>query len=387
MELDIPRRWAVRCLLSYWRYAATHPGPSAERELDGLNEVEYDSTGRRWRTLQDTQADLEAMPNRSAIPLRFEVGGRIDYEFGPDKQVLKGAGTKRISAYLGSRRVNESTLTVDWNQAPASTQWQAEYSQHYPFIEPSHAAENERALQSRTLAGATLEQVLAKAARPRMTVRQRNEVFLQLRALFYLHPEEAARALQLLKPPVVDLVAESLAGTGNELAQAALAKLLEREVGTDAYATHLGLLIPLVRMEPSCRAALLRAAFESADLDLRYTAQLIVGSNVRRCLDVNPEQAKAFGDRLAEALETADEDGKLNLLYALGNAADADRLPIQERFLADPSPRLRAGAVHSLRHLIDERLRTRLSELAKTDPDPGVRKEIEDVLAGAAGSN
>lgn len=387
LALDTPRLWALRCMLSYWRCEAPARGPAQETEFDGLNEVEYDARGRIWRKLQEREADLEALPNRSAIPIRFEVDGRIDFSFGPNRTVLAGSGLKTTRSFLGARSVGESKLAVDWRHAPAAAQWKASYAHEYPFVEASRAAENERALQERTLAGASLEELVRKAEQPSITLRQRNDLFLRLRALFYLRPTEADRALGLTKPVTVDLLAESLAGAGNEASQAALGKLLEREIGTESFQAHLALLIPLVRMEKSCRDTLLRAAFESADVDLRYTAQLILGSNVRRCLRTNPAQAKAFGDRLVEALPGADADGKLNLLYALGNAGDPERLPIQESFLTDANPRLRAGAVHSLRLLLDARMRRRLEELAKVETDAGVRQEIEELLTGAGGSN
>jgi hypothetical protein len=393
-ELNMTQLWVVRCFLSYWRNKVPPEGTKEEIEFDGRNTVVYSpgATGpvsRTWKTLEDSYADLPDMPNRESIPIRSEVSGSISYSLDSNGEVLTAKGEKKLTSRIGSRVAGKSSLSVDLQQKSISpVDRQITYGVTYPFIKISQADENERGIQEKNLDGATLDQLIVKAAKKNPTTKERNAVFLQLRALFYLKKEASQEAVNaILKPGVSEtikgLVLEALTGSGTTESQVAFARVLEAERETEGFQDRLVMLMPITNMEPSCQAILMRSAFDpSVNIDVRYAAQLVVGGNIRRCLTKNKVQADSFSKRLADVLDSApDDDMRLNLLYALGNAADPNRLSLQQRFLKDRSSVIRAAAVHSLRHLLSDQIRADLEIMKKTETDKGVIKEIESVIA------
>jgi hypothetical protein len=393
-ELNITQLWVVRCFLSYWRDKVPQDGTKDEVEFDGRNTVVYSPgtaglVSRTWKTLEDSYADLPDMPNRESIPIRSEVSGSISYTLDSNGTVLTAKGEKKSTSRIASRVAGSSSLSVDFQQKPITpVDRTLTYGFTYPFTKASKADENEKGIQEKNLDGATLDQLWVKAAKKNPTTKERNAVFLQLRALFYLQKEASEAAVTaILKPGVSEtikgLVLEALTGSGTTESQVAFARVLEAERETEGFHDRLTMLMPITNMEPTCQAILMRSAFDpSVNIDDRYAAQLVVGGNIRRCLNKNKAQAEAFSTRLSDALKSApDDDMRLNLLYALGNAADPSRLPLQLQFLKDQSPVLRAAAVHSLRHLLSDQIRADLATMRKAETNKNVIKEIESLLS------
>ncbi len=393
-ELNITQLWVVRCFLSYWRDKTPQEGTKDEIEFDGRNSVMYSPgtaglVSRTWKTLEDSYADLPDMPNRESIPIRSEVGGSIVYSLDSNGTVLTAKGEKKSTSRIASRVAGSSSLSVDFQQKSISpVDRTLTYGFTYPFTKASQADENEKGIQEKNLDGATLDQLLVKAAKKNPTTKERNAVFLQLRALFYLKKEASQEAVNaILKPGVSEtikgLVLEALTGSGITESQVAFARVLEAERDSPGFQDRLAMLMSITNMEPTCQAILMKSAFgPSTNIDVRYAAQLVVGGNIRRSLVKNKAQAEVFSTRLSDALKSApDDDMRLNLLYALGNAADSNRLPLQLQYLKDQSAVLRAAAVHSLRHLLSDQIRADLAVMKKTETDKNVLKEIDSVLS------
>lgn len=109
----------------------------------------------------------------------------------------------------------------------------------------------------------------------------------------------------------------------------------------------------------------------------------MIGSNCRRCLDGNPQQATEISKLLLKLLRGArTTDEKVNLLYAMGNAASTDCVGAQIEKSKDLSPQVRAAAVHSFRLMPGYYVVTdRLKEMEQSEKDPEVLKEVRAVLA------
>ncbi len=385
-ELTPEKQWISKCLASYWTATVPALGEQQVQELDGRNTVRISQKGsnsfRKWLSREPDRPDLETMPNREAIEVEAKVAGQLRYEMG-SQSVGRIEGQKVTVSSVGRRRAGENVLRISIYQEPAETPTPPfTAAASYPLAEASRAAENETELQRKYLEGANLETLL-KRADSAGSSKERNAVFLSLRALFYLQPAQCREAVNQSKSVrQADLVAEALAGCGNSQGQDALLPLLDSAKG-ETFRNRLSFLIPMTRLTPRLENALLGWAIGGPrPVQEQYMAQLVVGSNIRRSLAENPRQAKRLSDELARALTQAEtEDQRHNLLYALGNAGNPELLPVQLGYLQNPSPVLRRAAAHSLRHLLDDRVRTILRARKDAEPESQVRQKIDEVLA------
>ncbi|MBS1718820.1 MAG: hypothetical protein JST35_00065 [Armatimonadetes bacterium] len=384
--------WVIRAFLSYWRPDITL-GKTTQFELEGKNVVEFSQSKpgivtQKWLDVQPMTANLLKMPNREPIPIRSEVTGGIDFEVTPDLKVKSAEGLKITNSFLGSQSVGQSRLDFAFSVGPGQPFEEKQLGKTVPFYENADERLNERRLQMATLKGATLDQLLTRGAKVEHDVKARNQVFLQLRALFFLDEEVCDQVVDVLKTrrvskDVRSLVGEALSGAGTEWSQNTLAALVEATESRAEQMNLLPLFIPLTKLEKKSKELLFGWASEQPPNERSRLAQLVIGSNCRRCLDGNPQQATEISKLLSVLLRGATTtDEKVNLLYAMGNAASADCVGAQIEQSKDPSPQVRAAAVHSFRLIPGYYLVTkRLKEMEKSEKDPEVLKKVREVLA------
>lgn len=371
-----------RLFKSYWR---TSPGSSKggdELELDGLNSVSYSADGKRtWVAIQSQTANLASLPNRSSIPITAKVSGDIVYGGQPFPTSIEGS--KKTLQFMGDREVGASSLFIKLSQSEASSKkpQKANFSFQYSLVEVAANPFGERELQLKNLGTASVDSVFKDLAQPNLEVKDRNRLFLQLRAIVYLFPEQCESIVSKAKGSEARmLAAEALAGIASPQAQSSLLKVLKASESDEQFESILALLVPITKFEPPLASYIVDMAFSSEDPEKGYTAQLILGSNIRRCLTANRSQARVFSSALAKALTKAkSEDARLNLLYAMGNAGNPELATYQVNYLGSSAARLRAAAVHSLRHLPAEFVNQTLDQFAPKETDAAVLKEVEAI--------
>jgi HEAT repeat protein len=119
--------------------------------------------------------------------------------------------------------------------------------------------------------------------------------------------------------------------------------------------------------------ALSDAAFREPDSARARTAQLMLGAVAHEEARVDPERAGRTVDQLIRFFEGMHSpDAARRLLSVLGNAGSPRGLPFIGRYLRDPSPEMRRGAVAALRFVEGARAEELLTE-ASADPEASVR--------------
>ena len=391
-KLSPEQEWISKCFVSYWQSKTPQIGIRKSQEIDGENTIAVAKRGNdwilSWLELAPEVADLMSMPNREDIPITRKVRGELRYVVTGELPTIIG-GTKETQSFLAKRKVGQNSLNIQIEQNFAlgeAPKFRPLFS--YALKQDSNAAVNEHELQKKYLKGATLQSLLNKANKP-LDTKSRNAVFLSLRALFYLYPQECSSAVKQAKSDLqMDLVAEALAGAGNESAQDALVQILTQSKG-EQFRNRVTLIVDIVPMSENLQAAVVNFASGNAlPPSEKYVAQLALGSNIRRCGPEFKAQSDRFVKALSDAMQHAKtQDEQQNLLYAFGNAASEQLLPTQLAYLENPSPVLRYSAVHSLRFLIDSGTVQRLKKVLATEPNSQVKKEIDDVLAKATAQN
>lgn len=371
-ELTTEELFATRCMVSYWKSGR----PSGhQEEMDGTFGVTFLAGNMSWVSASPIEPALENMPNRTAVPITRRVAG--DLTISPNRI----HGERHVESYLLNNLVGANDLKINIQTKLSShSAITNEYPVLYQMQEDQKSASNERMLQMKHLKGGTLNSILDSIPNKELPTQERNDRFLQLRALFYLEPSQCMPAVsRSLSANQTRLVAEALAGAATPAAQAALAKLLDANIG-DHFYDLLALVVPITNLHESLEEVFMRAAFNDVTSDC-YPAQLMVGSNVRRCLVANPEQARILSQYLTMSLSEAEtSDQKINLLYALGNAGNTDCLDDQATYLTAKEPTVRAAAVHSFRHFSSTTALRKLTTLQSTEKDEKVLAELKRVI-------
>lgn len=379
--------FATRCFLSYWWPQAPPQGSWQSRELDGdFGMISVGGTSPlerrfRWSSASDTLPGLAEMPSRTSIPLSRTVSGELVSTIEKDARRL--AGKRTLQSFLAEKLVAENNLDIEIYYEPTSLARTPEPAQteEYDLAPTSDVVRNEKELQQKFLKGADLVSILANIPQTPLETKKRNERFLQLRALFYLKPEQAMKAVKSpLQHEQRMLVAEALVGAGNVSSIDAFAVMLDQLRTRPEFEPMVALVVPATNLATNLEKVVVDAAFDTPYTKQSYTLQLIVGSNIRRCLKANPAQAARLSQHLVDAIRaTTNSDDQVNLLYAFGNAGNIDNLPTQAQFLGSSKPAVRAAAAHSYRHFPAPVLSKMLDQLSANETDPLVLNEISEL--------
>jgi hypothetical protein len=266
------------------------------------------------------------------------------------------------------------------------------------------------------LDGASLADLLAELARVRNDSHASGYQYLRLVALFRLDADAArAAAIEVITGRIdehaVPAVIGALGEAGTRDAQAALATLVDARALAAPARVHATLSLGLTPEPTDDTLRTLAQTSRTADAELASTATLGLGNAALRLRDRDPAGAAAYVDDLLARLRAAADDGtRITLLRALGNTGDPRILPALQGALAADAELVRAAATEALRFvpgieaLVAASLRDAasavrnaavfaagfaslatlapaLTDAARTDPDPTIRRAIVD-LAG-----
>jgi HEAT repeat protein len=231
----------------------------------------------------------------------------------------------------------------------------------------------------------TWDTLWAKATDPAVN---EPEVFLQLRALFKLHPEECKKAADALiragssKDTAFMLLTNALTATGTPEAQAALRAAIDGSAGKrdhqQVMVADLGMLInPDQETEAYARDLLAN----HIDGETRNVAQLALGSMARALAETEPQRAEVLvNEALQRARDAKSLDERAAALHALGNTTSSRALDTLRAAVSDPDYRVRTTAAAALRYIDGDEVEQLLLGLAGRDPEHSVRAEAVSSL-------
>ena len=244
--------------------------------------------------------------------------------------------------------------------------------------------EAETIVQRKRLGAATLESLLAELGQAeRVQDRKADDtpLYLNFKALIYVHPKVSARLGEILAAAdssglTMRLLPAALSAVGNPEAQSALISAIH------ARSTELPALMRLVPAlgaveapTTSAEEALHALTLRAADSDIASMAQLSLGIMAHRLAAASPQRAEKIVSEMMTALISSSSSmaERRRLLLALGNAGSARALPVIARFVHTGSPDLRGSALIALRGIVSPRADTLIADRLRSDPDAGVR--------------
>lgn len=208
------------------------------------------------------------------------------------------------------------------------------------------------------------------------------KVFLKLRALFKLHPEECKRAAAALadidaKDKSFMLVASALAATGSPEAQQSLREAIDRSSGKrDNQEVLLAELGSLERPDRATQDFAQKVMRTHADAEVRNTAQLAIGNMARSLAQSDPARAGELVDvALEQARASKSLDESVTAIQTLGNTGSREALDALRAAAASPNFVLRQSAAAAMRFVEGDDVEQMLLALALRDPEPAVRGE------------
>jgi HEAT repeat protein len=241
-------------------------------------------------------------------------------------------------------------------------------------------------MQREQLKNETWDTLWAKAQDP--TVNE-PEVFLQLRALFKLHPEECKKAAEALarlgsnKDTSFMLLTNALAATGTPEAQAALRAAIDGSTGKrDNQQVMVAELGMLIHPEQETEAYARDVVAHHIDGETRNVAQLALGSMASALAEADPQRADALvGEALQRAHDAKSLDERVTALHALGNTSSPRAFDALRAAASDPDYRVRTTAAAALRYIVGDEAEHLLLGLAVRDPEHAVRAEAVSSLS------
>jgi HEAT repeat protein len=320
--------------------------------------------------------------------------GALHATFGRDAgQLLSLDGALAQVVELSGHRVAASKTTLQYRllttQEMGATQLDAlrDADSALLAIAPTslssqpEAASLQAAVQSQVLGSDTVDTLHAQVAALTAVARGHfpTQLYLKLKALFWLEPQSSARFEDVLDAGSPDgaafqIVGLALGTVGNAAAQATLVAAIQRRSG-DVQAVDV-LLSDLVRApQPTAETvnAVRTLATSASNHNVEGTAQLALGALARNLATTSPADADAIIDLLVKGENSAATPGKINTLLSLGNAGSTRALPAIRAGLVDPSADVRSAAATALRWVPSPDADAALARLLLSDREPGVR--------------
>lgn len=201
----------------------------------------------------------------------------------------------------------------------------------------------------------------------------------RLRALFMLHPAEAAKVPDIIRADMAPLAASPMLGalsaaSTREAIQALAEVTGDRSIPHDIRmdsAAALG-----VAKDPTAEGLeALRGVAGEEDGMLRDTAQLALGNAAAQLTDTDPKGAEGLVGELTRDYRSASTaEAQVGALNSLGNTRSPSALATLEDALQSQDPRVRQAALNALRIIQDPRADQLLARHLLKDPAPEVRQ-------------
>jgi hypothetical protein len=258
---------------------------------------------------------------------------------------------------------------------------------------------SEAEIERKELGDATLESLLAELAKAEAETARRmgpaplyTPLYLKLKALIYLQPDCCQRLGTLLagsNPNGVTgpLLTGALSAVGHPQAQAALvAAIRGGSRDTAALTREIASLASVGNPTPLAETTMRWEAVHAPTRSLRVMAEVALGTMARNLAAPAsgypaPARAARIVGEIVRKLRSApsNEEARLGLM-ALGNTGSARALAVIARFIAHPSPLLRASAAAALRWIDAPPVDAWLTHCLVSDPDATVRQEAAAAL-------
>jgi HEAT repeat protein len=224
---------------------------------------------------------------------------------------------------------------------------------------------------ARLIGSASPDEVIAgmKGAKPE------DSAAIRLQALVRLQPAVIPKVVALLKQGDQPMVfAEVLGAAGTPAAQSALVALahdqnLAKALRIDAMTALARVPRPTIQTSNS-----LRDLNEVPDPELRRASSLMSAALAHAVREEHPETAALLESELVDQYRKArDEEARLDLLAALGNAAGPGAAHLLAEAIRDTNARIRAGAARALRLVTEPEADRLLAAAISGDKDAQVR--------------
>ena len=228
---------------------------------------------------------------------------------------------------------------------------------------------------------------LENLPRNKDTQKQITNLYLQIKALVMIHPQDIetlATALHDAKPDglQVELIVGALTASNLPEAQNALVKVLRQRSSDIKLLVNV---IPTMCLEsastPDSRNFLESIIASNTDPALRTVAILGLANSLRNGNLQEPQLLEQFIQKAIDAVETTTNiDERMRWLAALGNAGKGIASETLVKWSHNPDTRIRSQSAYSLRFLRTSESENRLSELLK-DPASSVRSRTIDAFS------
>jgi hypothetical protein len=385
----------VRTILSQWMDQKATRGVRHELEASGMYEVKYTEPNKNELTrellaLEEDKEQFATMPGRSVVKPDATVKGQSHMTFDGDGHLQKVMSSRDTTSKFASRIVSRSFEQIELSlQKAASSDKPQEPDLNaltkLSIIARPDADESERALQAEELGKLSLDDILSLVPTKWTDSIQRTKVFLKLRALFYLKPDSCAEALHRVQASAnqEQLVIDALAATGSVEAQKALMGLANRQPTNSSLSQQILVSLTQIPKPTADLQAFVCSLALNANKNrpVKYTAQLVCGSLAHRLSSPDAKKSSSINEFLDNELKGAvTDDDRLNLLYAIGNAARPEPSQLIVDFLRSTNPVLRAGAIHALRLTPGKNVDQIIADHLATEQVASVKREAQRVI-------
>ncbi|MCP3163759.1 HEAT repeat domain-containing protein [Myxococcus qinghaiensis] len=201
----------------------------------------------------------------------------------------------------------------------------------------------------------------------------------RLRALFMLHPSEAAKVPDIIRAGMDPLAASPMLGalsaaSTREAIQALAEVTGDRSIPHDIRMDSVAALG--VAKDPTAEGLeALRGVAGEEDGMLRDTARLALGNAAAQLTDTDPKGAEDLVGELTRDYRSASTaEARAGALNSLGNTRSPSALATLEDALGSQDPRVRQAALNALRIIQDPRADQLLARHLLKDPAPEVRQ-------------
>ncbi len=401
---------AERAILSLLQFVLPEGGATAakwetkEQEPNGEYTARYTRSGLAKAGVQLFKKKKLAFaedapsegPHDITIKKQIKSKGALSFKFDTAKARVSGvSGGEVQTVLLNDRAVGKADVKIKLTfkragkagEALAELTARAAAGKAVPLKTIEDKQATEAAIEQNELKDLNADQVFAELAKVEAEGGEEQPVYLKLKALFFVHPEAAAKAGALLGKakadgPTVRALSGSLGTVGNAESQAALAAAAKARPPDDsALAAILPAMGELTKPLPVAEDALRSLALAPGEGDGASTARLALGTMSATIGKSEPARAqKIVADLAAMFDKSQSEEVRRQLLLALGNSSSPDALPTLKKGAADKSSILREAAVKALGQSSSPEAEA-LIKAAANDPDEHVKKAAADALA------
>jgi len=329
---------------------------------------------RKTRLHYNLELSESTLPGQKPMQKQVIPSGSLEARFDPasgDLISLSGTGTQET--IIEEKNVAHAVTTVHLSRVAETAAPQQELTElrHVAgylvdsgsrltlYTKPSQQ-EMQQNIQRTQLGHETLDSLLQQlnAVETSGTKSDQTQLYLNFKALVYLHPESCARLESLVasadaQGPTFTILVRALGSIGNPQAQAALVAAIKARPGDLVAVSNL---IPTLAETPNpsedAEAVIRQLSSNSADDNISATALLALGTMANGLQMKSPvRSSRIINDLLRQTSIDEPERRMHDLIEGLGNTQSPIAMPALTTFTKNPAPQLRAAALDALRSM------------------------------------